>query len=122
MKFVLADQARLAAESLGGEPFVAYAAKEILHYYILDAMQRGGFLNGLVFHGGTCLRLCYGAPRLSQDLDFSAGKSFEPKSFENLGSAIQRAVGLRFAGGIGIKDAEGLELPGPRLDRCVSAR
>ena len=90
---VLADQAEAAAEALGGPTFVGYAAKELLQYDILAAMQRAGFLDRLVFHGGTALRLCYGAVRLSEDLDFSGGKRFEPASFSGLGCEIQRAVG-----------------------------
>ncbi len=50
--------------------------KELLHYDILFAMERGGFLDGLVFQGGTALRLCHGAPRFSEDLDFAGGTDF----------------------------------------------
>ena len=68
---VLADLAEAASEALGGPTYVGYAAKEILHYDILAAMRRAGFLDRLAFHGGTALRLCCGAERLSEDLDFS---------------------------------------------------
>lgn len=45
-----------------------YAEKEYLHYVFLHAIARHG---GFVFKGGTCLRICYGMERASEDLDFS---------------------------------------------------
>lgn len=45
--------------------------KELLHHDILREMGRTGLLTDLVFMGGTCLRLCHGSPRLSEDLDFT---------------------------------------------------
>ena len=50
--------------------------KELLHYDILYSLDRYGLLEGLVFQGGTALRLCYGANRFSEDLDFAGGESF----------------------------------------------
>ena len=47
--------------------------KEILHYDILFCLDQAGLLKDLVFQGGTCLRLCYGANRFSEDLDFAGG-------------------------------------------------
>lgn len=35
----------------------------------------------LIFKGGTALRLCYGSPRFSQDLDFSLKKRVSQKDF-----------------------------------------
>ena len=39
--------------------------KELLHHDILREMSGAGLLAGLTFIGGTCLRDCYGSPRLS---------------------------------------------------------
>jgi len=36
----------------------------------------------LVFKGGTALRLAYGSPRFSDDLDFSELKTIELKKFQ----------------------------------------
>ena len=47
--------------------------KELLHYKIFLVLDKGGLLNDLVFLGGAAPRLCYGAPRLSEDLGISAG-------------------------------------------------
>ncbi|MCY3821389.1 MAG: nucleotidyl transferase AbiEii/AbiGii toxin family protein [Gammaproteobacteria bacterium] len=62
--------------------------KEILHMEILRAMSQAGILRNLVFKGGTCLRLCRGAERLSEDLDFSGGPDFDPNTMADLETHI----------------------------------
>ncbi len=47
-----------------------YLEKEYLQYIFLNAISKYG--DSIVFKGGTCLRLCYGLERASEDLDFSA--------------------------------------------------
>lgn len=37
----------------------------------LAGLQRSGFFDKTAFYGGTCLRIFYGLPRFSEDLDFS---------------------------------------------------
>ena len=56
--------------------------KEIVHYQVLHAMSEERLLGALSFQGGTCLRLCYGSPRYSEDLDFAAGSQFFEIDFE----------------------------------------
>ena len=63
-------------EDAGAEGMRPVVEKELLHYDILFALQKGGFLEGLVFQGGTALRLCHGSPRFSEDLDFAGGAGF----------------------------------------------
>ncbi len=46
-----------------------YAEKEYLQYIFLNAISK--YPNKFVFKGGTCLRICYGLERASEDLDFS---------------------------------------------------
>ena len=50
--------------------------KELLHHDILRELSGAGLLTSLTFIGGTCLRACYGSPRLSEDLDFTGGSGF----------------------------------------------
>lgn len=45
--------------------------KELLHYDILRILKEKDLLKGLTFIGGTCLRMCSGAVRLSEDLNFT---------------------------------------------------
>jgi len=47
-----------------------YEEKEYLQYIFLNAASK--YPDELVFKGGTCLRICYGLERASEDLDFSA--------------------------------------------------
>ena len=39
-------------------------------------------LPGMAFVGGTCLWLCYGSNRYSEDIGFHAGVNFQPKDFD----------------------------------------
>jgi predicted nucleotidyltransferase component of viral defense system len=41
---------------------------------VLDRLNSGRFLTGLIFGGGTMLRLCHGLDRYSVDLDFWSAK------------------------------------------------
>ncbi len=66
--------------------------KELLHHDILREMSRAGLLNDLTFIGGTCLRACYGSPRLSEDLDFAGGKDFDPSRLATLGSVLENTL------------------------------
>lgn len=66
--------------------------KELLHHDILREMSRSGLLSGLTFIGGTCLRACYGSPRLSEDLDFAGGSGFVPERLAGLGSVLESTL------------------------------
>ena len=70
--------------------------KELLHYEILTAMEKHGFLDELVFQGGTSLRLCYGSKRLSEDLGFAGGLGFSLDSMTTLRSVIEAAISKRY--------------------------
>jgi predicted nucleotidyltransferase component of viral defense system len=49
--------------------------KEAIHIHLLSALSDAGVLRHVVLQGGTALRLCYGAERYSEDLDFVCGKA-----------------------------------------------
>lgn len=84
------------AQSSGQLDMVATIEKELLHYEILNAMDEAGFLDSLTFQGGTSLRLCYGAVRYSEDLDFSGGKQFNEYDFADLHECIKQALYKRY--------------------------
>ena len=46
---------------------------ELLQILILDALYALSGSHGIIFQGGTALRLVYGGPRFSEDLDFLSG-------------------------------------------------
>ena len=49
----------------------AHALREVTQEIALAGLNRGGFFEKAAFYGGTCLRIFYGLPRFSEDLDFS---------------------------------------------------
>lgn len=75
------DFLKVASELVNRDPGLAACRpaieKELLHIEILGAMNDAGVLRRLTFKGGTCLRLCHGGVRLSEDLDFSGGPSLD---------------------------------------------
>ncbi len=70
--------------------------KEILHHDILREMSAAGLLAGLTFIGGTCLRACYGSPRLSEDLDFTGGAAFKRSDLSDLGLILRQNLQTRY--------------------------
>jgi predicted nucleotidyltransferase component of viral defense system len=84
------------------EADTAYAAlrpvveKEILHHDILREMNKAGFLKGLTFIGGTCLRNCYGSLRLSEDLDFTGGFDFTRQDMAGLGELLRDSLQKKY--------------------------
>ncbi len=86
----LVEQAMQSEQALGTvRPAVE---KELLHHDILREMSRSGLLTGLTFIGGTCLRACYGSPRLSEDLDFTGGNDFTSERLAVLGSVLEKTL------------------------------
>lgn len=51
--------------------------KEYIQYLVLQCIYNHAQYKQLVFKGGSCLRICYDLPRLSEDLDFD----YEEKQF-----------------------------------------
>lgn len=47
------------------------ALKEIIQEITLTGLARGNFFDKAAFYGGTALRIFYGLPRFSEDLDFT---------------------------------------------------
>lgn len=70
------------------DPFEAL--REILQEIVLFALSDAGFFKEAVFYGGTALRILYGLPRFSEDLDFSLIK---PDSSFDLTKYEQAVVG-----------------------------
>lgn len=63
-------QQRLAQNAIDGAEQQEQVLKEMLQELTLYALWRKGFFNIAAFQGGTCLRILYGLPRFSEDLDF----------------------------------------------------
>ena len=70
--------------------------KEFLHIEILRALAQAGYLQRLVFKGGTCLRLCRGGLRLSEDLDFSGGPDFDSEVLGDIETVLSDHLGQHY--------------------------
>ncbi|RJT39438.1 nucleotidyl transferase AbiEii/AbiGii toxin family protein [Rahnella woolbedingensis] len=84
--------------------------KELLHYDVLFCLDKAGLLDGLVFQGGTSLRLCYNSNRFSEDLDFAGGKTFCSAQLMAMKSCIEEYIGARYGFAIRVKAPEELRL------------
>lgn len=87
-------------------------AKELLHYDILFSLDKAGLLDDLTFQGGTSLRLCYGASRFSEDLDFAGGKDFSVEKVQGIKNCIEKYIGERYGLDVFVKGPKEVkELP-----------
>lgn len=78
--------------------------KELLHYDILFALDQHGLLDRLTFQGGTSLRLCYGASRFSEDLDFAGGKDFSAAHLMEIKRCLEKYIGERYEFEVSVKE------------------
>lgn len=67
-----------------------HLVREYLQARILQSLQRAGAMQTLAFHGGTCLRILYGIPRYSEDLDFALELRPEAYDFRGYLRRIER--------------------------------
>lgn len=84
----------------------AVVEKELLHHDILREMGAAGLLSRLVFIGGTCLRACYGSPRLSEDLDFTGGEDFHREELAGFGEVLTERIQVRYGFNVSVGEPE----------------
>lgn len=76
--------------------------RELIQLLYLECLQKNGFFKKFAFVGGTCLRLCKGLSRFSEDLDFNyVGR--KKLSQESLVKYIENANQVMIARGFHIK-------------------
>jgi len=98
---LLVDRAMSVAGRARMRPAIA---KELLHYDILFSLDKEGLLDRLTFQGGTSLRLCYGAPRYSEDLDFVGGREFATTDLIKIKNCLEKYIGERYGLEILVKE------------------
>lgn len=86
----------LAMASPGLSAMRPVVEKELLHHEIFQALDADGLLKGLVFQGGTSLRLCRGSDRFSEDIDFAGGTGFSAATMQPIKECVQQRIGERF--------------------------
>ncbi len=84
--------------------------KELLHYDILFSLDNAGLLDKLTFQGGTSLRLCYGASRFSEDLDFAGGVAFSSNDMQGIKQCLEHYIGERYGFEIVVKEPREMAL------------
>ena len=83
--------------------------KELLHYDLLFILDKERLLDDLTFQGGTSLRLCYGAPRFSEDLDFVGGHDFASQQLMAIKDCIEHYIGKRYELEVTVKSPSALK-------------
>lgn len=77
--------------------------KEIFHQDILRAIRTLDVYDSLSFMGGTCLRLCYGATRLSEDLDFASDTDFSEAEALEMSDCLKKAIEGKYGTSVDVK-------------------
>lgn len=102
----LANRAMTQADRSHMRPVIE---KELLHYDILFGLDRDGLLDELTFQGGTALRLCYGSPRFSENLDFTGGGDFSSARLEGIKTSLEGYIGRRYGLEVRVRESAELE-------------
>lgn len=95
--------AKVARQS-GVEALLPVVEKELIHYDILQALSQSGWLSKLNFQGGTCLRLCYGGVRYSEDLDFNTQLDLSKADLSGFREVVSRNLERRFDVAVRVKE------------------
>jgi predicted nucleotidyltransferase component of viral defense system len=71
---------------------VEQVVREELELSLLKSLFESGIGKALVFKGGTALRLVFGSPRFSDDLDFSASSAVPEAAFRTAARAALKGL------------------------------
>jgi predicted nucleotidyltransferase component of viral defense system len=78
--------------------------KEYLQFPVLNFIYNDKKYKNIIFTGGSCLRICFGLPRMSEDLDFDLKKSDWKKfNIQELATDIQKYFKTNFLFDVEIK-------------------
>lgn len=71
--------------------------REYIQYLVLSLVYNQKKMKNLVFKGGSCLRICYTLPRLSEDLDFDySGKKIGGNILKELDEFLKREIKKKY--------------------------
>lgn len=78
--------------------------KEYLQYPVLSFIYNSQEYKNMIFAGGSCLRICFGLPRMSEELDFDLKKDDWKKfDIQKLANAIQKYLEKDFLLNVKVK-------------------
>ena len=86
------------------EALLPIVEKELIHYDIIRALDESQWLDRLTFQGGTCLRLCYGAVRYSEDLDFTTALDLEESDLAGFQELLSDSLQDKYDVGVRVKE------------------
>ena len=95
---------RSVARDNGVESLLPVVEKELIHYDIVRALDESKWLDRLTFQGGTCLRLCYGAPRYSEDLDFTIAEDLTETDLAGFREVVSRELEKKYDVHVRVKE------------------
>lgn len=77
--------------------------KEYIQCLILNLLYNHPVYKKLVFKGGSCLRICYNLPRLSEDLDFDYDEKVFKTLLPNLNNFLTKEIKSKWFSGLETK-------------------
>ncbi|MBU3965127.1 nucleotidyl transferase AbiEii/AbiGii toxin family protein [Patescibacteria group bacterium] len=100
LKDIVAEKRREGAPDFVIKNFL----KEYLQYPVMDFIYNSADYKNFIFTGGSCLRICFNAPRLSEDLDFDIKLSdYKKFKINKLAEDLQDYFKRKFLINAGIK-------------------
>ena len=90
------------------EALLPIVEKELIHYDIIRALDESRWLDGLTFQGGH-LRLCYGAVRYSEDLDFTTALDLEESDLAGFRELLSDSLRSKYDVGVRVKGPKKIE-------------
>ncbi|OGG21061.1 hypothetical protein A3D03_05220 [Candidatus Gottesmanbacteria bacterium RIFCSPHIGHO2_02_FULL_40_13] len=71
--------------------------REYIQYLVLSLLYNQKKMKNLAFKGGSCLRICYELPRLSEDLDFDYDENIIGKKIlEELDNYLKKEIIIKY--------------------------
>jgi len=93
LKNIVADKKRQGAPDFVIKNFL----KEYLQYPVLQFIYNSQDYKNFIFTGGSCLRICFEAPRLSEDLDFDlTAQDFKKLNLQQLSQELKKIFEQKF--------------------------
>jgi predicted nucleotidyltransferase component of viral defense system len=100
LKQIVDEKKRLGISSLVIRNFL----KEYIQYLILSLIYNNKKTKELIFKGGSCLRVIYDLPRLSEDLDFDYDEKKVGKDFiDNFSNYLEKEIKEKYFKDLKIK-------------------
>ncbi len=93
LKQIVAEKKKMGI----AKPVILNYLKEHIQYAVLENIYNSKEYKNMIFKGGSCLRICFGLPRLSEDLDFDIDtRKREKFSLKELNAYLEKEIKERY--------------------------